>query len=150
MAIHLVEQYLGVVGVSPAKHSEVNDLYTSYLKEMEKKKSHHAVRNRFAKGCRAYGILSSENPIYATAIVEWDITGEVVFKEPLKFYKTLADTEHVGDTVMVRTYMQGKDRSTTNNEFGISAQDQFFADMDFATGYSLHGEQWVILPLNAE
>ena len=155
----LVESHLGVDTIT-IKHyaSQLRDIHSKYLVEMEKFKESADDFNRFCKGFKLVGI-EYEN-YYTDGVKPYYIVGEGVMnmsdnrervevQGSLKRYETLKDVSELAvDVMMITTYMQGKrnDRLySERNELFLSRVDRYIADLDIGVGYS-NNITWVAIP----
>jgi len=75
---------------------------------------------------------------------------KVVLQGTLKRYNSLADTRLAPTIAMIKTYMQGQAGYDRTNEFGVPLGDNYYKDIDVATGYSNRNQLWIAIPKNAE
>jgi hypothetical protein len=157
----LVESQLGVDTIS-IKHysSQLRDIYSKYLVDMEKYNESADDHKRFCKGFKIIG-MDYEN-YYATngdstpryivgegEVVNTDSREKVLIQGSLKCYSSLKDAPEVAvDAMMISTYMQGKrnDRMFSDrNELFLSRMDRYIPDLDIGIGYR-NNIIWVSIP----
>lgn len=150
----LVEQYLGLGEVSFTLKDEIKRKHDEYMKKISGQKQLLSDVQRFRRGCKVIGILSTnlenDKTMYATAKITFDDRAIVNYTEPLKIHDTLSGTEYAADAAMIRTFMRDKSRYDASNEVGVGFGDHYFQEMDFSIGYNRRGEQWVLIPFHAE
>jgi hypothetical protein len=157
----LVESHLGVDTIR-IKHyaSELKDLYSKYLVEMEKYNESADDHKRFCKGFKLigmdyenyYGGNGDATPRYIIGegeLVTTDSREKVLVQGSLKCYSSLKEVPEVAvDAMMISTYMQGRtnDRMYSNrNELFLSRMDRFIPELDIGVGYR-NNIVWVAIP----
>lgn len=155
----LVESHLGVDTTS-IKHyaSELKDIYSKYLVDMEKFKESADDHLRFCKGFKLIGIeyenyyTDGVEPYYIVGAGEIDKSDNrerVQIQGSLKRYETLKDVPELAvDVMMITTYMQGKKNEriySERNELFIARTDKYIADLDISVGYA-NQITWVAIP----
>lgn len=147
--VELIKMYTGETTHVTVHDDAIRKAYSDYIAQLAKNSEMEKTFNRFREGCKAIGIINTdEKPIYVVGDICW-VEDNVRFID-VTVHKSLSENERVaGDAAMIRTYMQGNN-GTTDNELGVRTTDRYYADIDIATGYSNHECVWVLIPNRGE
>lgn len=129
-----------------ALYKDYQDKYAIY-EEMSSSKQ------RF-QNCTAIGILqvSETKSHYFVGKVQRIKTGsgsgayKIETQGPMKRYVSLDEAGLGAQGAIIRTYMQGKAHHDTSNELYIRRSDEYYEEIDVATGYCGETLTWALLP----
>lgn len=122
--------------------------YKASVKEVNEMKSHG---QRFNDGCYAVCIVTDGPKHYLFGEVSGADRDDITFHGSLKRYSTLRDVpELAGHLPIICTWAESAYPDYRDaNDFSFPARDQYYEDIDVATGYETHNAMWVLIPKTA-
>jgi len=138
----------------PVRDSEVEKLYDNIV--AREREQHESRKNivRFSKGCKLIGISEidyqrGEYAYYvgsATANLDSKFqVDKVVISDIQRRSDIFSDPSLVADMTIIKAYMETKP-NTGKNAFGVPFADEYYSDIDIATGYENRNMLWVLIP----
>lgn len=142
----------------PVRDSEVEKLYDNIV--AREREQHESRKNivRFSKGCKLIGIseINHEKGEYAyyvgSAMANLDgkfQVDKVVISDIQRRSDIFSDPSLVADMTIIKAYMETKP-DTGRNAFGVPFRDEYYSDIDVATGYENREMLWVLIPNEAD
>jgi hypothetical protein len=128
-------------------------LYKDYQTKYDTYEELCSSKQRF-QNCTAIGILQVSNTKshYFVGKVQRIKVGsgsgayKVEAQGPMKRYVSLDEAGLGAQSAIIRTYMQGKPYHDTSNELYVRRTDEYYEEIDVATGYSGDALTWALLP----
>lgn len=142
----------------PVRDSEVEKLYDNIV--AREREQHESRKNivRFSKGCKLIGISEvdyhkGEYAYYvgsATANLDSKFqVDKVVISDIQRRSDIFSDPNLVADMTIIKAYIETKP-NTSKNAFGVPFADEYYSDIDVATGYENREMLWVLIPNEAD
>jgi hypothetical protein len=133
--------------------SDMALLYKDYQDKYDAYEELCSSKQRF-QNCTAIGILqvSETKSHYFVGKVQRIKTGsgsgayKIETQGPMKRYVSLDEAGLGAQGAIIRTYMQGKPYHDTSNELYVRRTDEYYEEIDVATGYSGEALTWALLP----
>jgi len=134
---------------------ELQTYIDNYEKTEAKRQEGLSVSKRFAKGVTVVrlpsgGYRGNNDGFYMIGKGAYDsVLNKPLITEPFVRYDSISDSPLAGLAVMCKTYTSKGNHYTLDNDFGISRNDTYIADLDIVTcfGNSIH---LLLIPDNAE
>ena len=153
MAVAVSRMILNDAPFPEMLRSDMALLYKDYQTKYDTYEELRSSKQRF-QNCTAIGILqmSETKSHYFVGKVQRIKTGsgsgayKIETQGPMKRYVSL-DAAGLGTQgAIIRTYMQGKPYHDTSNELYVRRTDEYYEEIDVATGYSGEALTWALLP----
>lgn len=157
MADSVARAALGDVALPEAFRADIQQQYANFLKDKDTYEEGIASLKMFTdRTCTAVGMLRHNNTThYYIGKVMATINSRHDFKIELqgevKRYTSLDGTGLETDAAIIRTYMQGRDERhyDDSNDFGLARFDNYYDEIEVATGYAGDTMLWALLPERA-
>lgn len=172
----LAKHFLGVdvTGVEQFR-GDIQKAYDKYVEQRKLIKDCKETEKRFKSGARAIAMVrdgmgianwaanydASGQPLpkhgevcyFLYTEVHWDDTrpggaqGKIVFDVPVKRYDRLEDIPGLAvDIAIIKAGMEGKNTAKKNDPLFLPVTDEYYPDLDIATGYQHYTGMWVLIP----
>ena len=132
----ICEKLLGETMTGVVDENMLRDLLRMFRNEEKSKESKETNLNRFAKGVTAIKIPLHVDKYYIVCKANFSTSNnEVISITDVIRYESISDSPYAGLALMCRS-RKPDNRSTHDNEFGISRCDQYWEDLDIVTCYN--------------
>jgi hypothetical protein len=137
--------------------SKLQEAYRKYMQQKEKFDNAANDRKRFDKGFYAVGVMHSNryNAHYLVTEGEGGVDKDgspcTVIQPTVTRYTSMADSPLAVTAMMIRTYGEGKNWDGDDKDIKLPWADQYYPDIDIATGYSGRDQGvWLLIPKHGE
>lgn len=138
----------------PARDSDLEKIYDHIITREREHEEGMLNLLRFSKGCKLIGIgeIDFEKGEYAyyvgSATASLDSKFQVdkaTISDIQRRSDIFSDPNLAADVTIIRAYMETKS-NTSKNAFGAPFADEYYSDIDIATGYQNREMLWVLIP----